>query len=45
VMEDQAWISLESPHGRRVKPMTAVGMKIGALASRTGLPIKTLRYY
>ena len=25
--------------------MTAAGMKIGALAGRSGLPIKTLRYY
>lgn len=45
VMVEQAWVSLESPQGRRVKPMTAIGMKIGALASRSGLPIKTLRYY
>lgn len=41
--------SVESPYGRRVKPMVAVGMKtgmkIGALAGRSGLPVKTLRYY
>jgi DNA-binding transcriptional MerR regulator len=41
--------SVESPYGRRVNPMVAVGMKtgmkIGALAGRSGLPVKTLRYY
>lgn len=25
--------------------MAAIGMKIGALAARSGLPVKTLRYY
>jgi len=47
--EDELYTSLESPFGRRVNPMAAVGiktgMKIGALADRSGLPVKTLRYY
>ncbi len=41
--------SLESPHNWRVKVMASIGitagMKIGMLASRSGLPVKTLRYY
>lgn len=45
---------VESPSNWRVCPVTiapapvagsAGGMKIGALASRSGLPVKTLRYY
>ena len=48
-LENELNTNLESPCGRRVKPMAAVGMKtgmkIGALAGRSGLPVKTLRYY
>jgi MerR family transcriptional regulator, copper efflux regulator len=49
---DDGDASLESPEEWRVKPMqTALrqapggAMKIGALAARSGLPVKTLRYY
>ncbi len=41
VGEEKLKLSLEW----RVKRMASVGMKIGALAGRSGLPVKTLRYY